>query len=99
MNIYRTLCLRQLWAWIMIWAIAIHALLPELAVARPFDASFSALAFCGDKSGVPVKHHVPLSCPHCALCCGLTYSLVPSQNGFLPAPVLADATVGHRWLS
>jgi hypothetical protein len=100
MNICRTLYLRQLSAWIAIWAIVIHALLPALAVAAPpSDQGFSALAFCGDKSGAPAKHHVPLSCPYCALCCGFAHSLVPSQNGFLPAPVLADATVGHRWLS
>ena len=100
MNISRTLCFRQLAAWIVIWAIVIHALLPALAVAAgPSDDSFSALAFCGDKSGAPAKHHVPLSYLHCALCCGFAYSLVPGQSGFLLAPVLADATVDHRWLS
>ena len=71
-----------------------------LAVAAgPSDDNFSALAFCGDKSGAPAKHHVPLSYPHCALCYGFAYSLVPGQSGFLLAPVLADASVDHRWLS
>jgi hypothetical protein len=99
-NICRTLFIRQLSARIAIWLIVIHALLPALAVAAALsDDSFSAPTFCGDKSGAPGKHHVPMLCPHCGLCCGFAHSLVPSQNGFLRSPVLADITVGHRWLS